>query len=163
MNHELSAEDAWHARKCDGYIDLKMWDAARAELEALTEPARCSLTCRVLELQLTMGEEHWAAAETIARELREREPEEPAFWVQLAFVTRRLRTIEDARAILRVAREKFPAEPVIPFNLACYACQLGERQLARTYLAEAEAMEPDYRAIALEDDDLRPLWDELSP
>lgn len=50
----------------------------------------------------------------------------------------------------------------IPFNLACYYCQLGDLEGAKDSLKQAFAIDPSWRLAALEDDDLEPLWSFLS-
>jgi hypothetical protein len=52
---------------------------------------------------------------------------------------------------------------VIPYNLACYACQLGDLDDARRWLERAVALRSraDLRRLALNDHDLQPLWDEI--
>jgi Tfp pilus assembly protein PilF len=55
-------------------------------------------------------------------------------------------------------QERFPDEVAIPFNLACYACQLGRLDEAREKLARAIKMEPAFLKAALEDDDLKAIW-----
>jgi len=63
--------------------------------------------------------------------------------------------------ILLNAEVKFPREPAIPYNLACYYCQLGEIEKAKRYLEKAFEIDLNWRMAALEDEDLRPLWDSL--
>lgn len=61
------------------------------------------------------------------------------------------------------AFERFPDEATIPYNLACYACRLAELDLARTWFSRAAAIggkEP-MKKLALADDDLEELWDEI--
>jgi len=50
---------------------------------------------------------------------------------------------------------KFPDHPTIAYNLACYACQLGNIPRAREFLAPAAT-----KLMALNDPDLCPLWTE---
>jgi hypothetical protein len=68
-----------------------------------------------------------------------------------------------AWAALLPAGEKFPQEPMVAFNLACYACQLGDLAAAREWLARAERISgrAAIREQALADADLEPLWAEL--
>lgn len=58
--------------------------------------------------------------------------------------------------------EKGVGEPILHFNLACYECQLGELEVAKARLAHAFKLEPKCRLMALDDDDLAPLWDSLA-
>jgi len=61
------------------------------------------------------------------------------------------------------AAEKFPAEPVIAYNLSCYACQMQQLDLARTWLKRAvvAGKKEAIKKMALADDDLQPLWPEI--
>lgn len=55
--------------------------------------------------------------------------------------------------------DKFPDQWLIPYNLACYACQLGRLDEAREWFRRALTM-GDGKAIKLEalnDPDLAPL------
>ena len=51
---------------------------------------------------------------------------------------------------------------MIPFNLACYDCQLGNLESAKLYLEQAIKLKPGMRTMALDDPDLEPLWDSLA-
>jgi tetratricopeptide (TPR) repeat protein len=66
-----------------------------------------------------------------------------------------------ARNILINALPKFPREAIIYYNLACYDCQLGEIETASNYLKKAFEIDSSWRLHALEDEDLKPLWDSL--
>jgi tetratricopeptide (TPR) repeat protein len=63
--------------------------------------------------------------------------------------------------ILQSAEAKFPREAAIPYNLACYYCQLKELEKAKRYLKKAFEIDLNWRKAALSDEDLKPLWDSL--
>ena len=53
-----------------------------------------------------------------------------------------------------------PARAVdLPLQSRCYECQLGELEVAKARLRHAFKLEAPYRLVALEDDNLQPLWD----
>ena len=79
----------------------------------------------------------------------------------LAYATRRADSIQGAKRILLNAESRFPKEAIIKYNLACYCCQLGEIENAKDYLKEAFEIDSTWRSQALDDEDLRPLWDSL--
>jgi len=58
------------------------------------------------------------------------------------------------------AADRFPNQPMIAFNLACYACQLGRLEEAREWLRKAMDVgdEKDIKLRAFDDPDLEPLW-----
>ena len=59
--------------------------------------------------------------------------------------------------------EKFPEDPIMRYNLACYECQLGRLEHARNWLQKAFKLgDPKkIKLMALEDPDLQPLWREI--
>ena len=58
----------------------------------------------------------------------------------------------------------FPALGIIPYNLACYACQLGDLEAARSWLRRSITLDGRDTVIARarKDPDLKPLVPELS-
>ena len=61
-------------------------------------------------------------------------------------------------------RLQFPKNEAIPYNLACYACQFGELDLALDWFQAAEKVgDPEkIREVALMDPDMEPIWDRIS-
>lgn len=161
----IAAPDIHYFNAATGWLELGNCAEARAEL------ARVSATYHqhpaVLELEWMLGaaEQNWTAAFTAARALMVVAPEEPTGWLHSAYACRRMPEggLKQAQTLLRPAADKFPQEPVIPFNLACYACQLGQLPEAREWLRRAEAIggRKGIMAMALADEDLKPLWEEL--
>jgi hypothetical protein len=121
----------------------------------------------VLELRwMVLAERRdWASALAVATELMDTSPERPNGWLHRAYAARRAPggSIEAAWEVLRPAADKFPQEELIPYNLACYACQMRRLDEARAWLRLAfGTVEKDrFRTMALHDDDLRPLWQEI--
>ena len=52
-----------------------------------------------------------------------------------------------------------PKVAMIAFNLACYASATGRMEDAKERLRNAIELDKQIRKLALEDDDLKPLWD----
>jgi tetratricopeptide (TPR) repeat protein len=103
----------------------------------------------------------WELLRVVALQLTRFEPKNIQWVVSLAYATRRAVSIECAKDILQAAKPIFPKEAIIPFNLACYFCQLGNLDTAKDYLRQAFAIDPQWRAVALDDRDLEPLWTTL--
>ena len=158
---KVSENALWHIQRCDGFLDLKMIDKARRELEQVgTFDARCDPYIAAA-LRLAIADSRWNDAVQLARTLIERRTREPAFYVQLAYSVRRAESIDAARDILLDAKKRFPKVAVIPFNLACYECQLGHPDEAMVFLEKAFKLDASFREQAFEDDDLKPIWDRL--
>lgn len=158
---KLPEDVRWNLQRADGFLDLGMTEKARAELDRVPEPERGSCAFRLLALRLTMEECDWPRAAELASALRETFPDEPGFWIQLAFAKRRAEGLEVARHILSDALLRFPNVATIPFNLACYECQLGRLDEAMHRLKQAFGLDEACRDAALEDEDLKPLWNRI--
>ena len=50
---------------------------------------------------------------------------------------------------------------IIYYNLLYYDCQLGQIHSAKQNLKQAFRIDPNWRLQALDDEDLKPLWDYL--
>ncbi|MFH0878416.1 MAG: hypothetical protein V2A34_01760 [Lentisphaerota bacterium] len=158
---ELPQEMQWKLERMDGYLDLKMTRRARQELESFAKEHMRKPPVLEIQLRLAMLEEDWQAAMNTARDLCAVMPNEPMYWVQLAYSTRRLSNLEDARTILLDAYNRFKKVAVIPYNLACYECQLGHRDEALIYLKRAFKLDRSFSEIAMEDEDLMPVWSDI--
>ena len=98
-------------------------------------------------------------AAAVASHLVKVEPEEAGWWINLAYATRRCESIEKAETILLRARELHHENALIEFNLACYASVTGRFEEARNFLRRATELDKEIRRLALDDQDLEPLWD----
>jgi predicted Zn-dependent protease len=97
----------------------------------------------------------------IAKRLTGFQPDDIQWTIALAYATRRADSIQAAKQVLLNAEPRFPKEAAIKYNLACYFCQTGEIQNAKNYLKKAFEIDLNLRIAALEDEDLKPLWDSL--
>ena len=81
----------------------------------------------------------WEEGLQVARNLLHSAPERSSGWLHQSYAMRRVPNggVQQAFDALLPAFEKFPEEPTIPYNLSCYACQLGDLQLAREWFHRA--------------------------
>ena len=148
-----------------GWLGLNSTADARAELDAIT-PAQQSHPA-VLEARwlLCAHEKTWRDALVVADCELASAPDDAAGWLHRAYALRRVAGggLAQAWDALLPAAEKFPTEPVIAYNLSCYACQLNDLSGLAPWLQRAVAAggKNAIRKMALEDDDLRPLWPEI--
>lgn len=147
-----------------GWLGLHSPADARVELDAIA-PAQQSHPA-VLEARwlLCAHEKTWRDALAVAERELAVAPDAAAGWLHRAYALRRVDAggLAQAWDALLPAADKFPAEPVIAFNLSCYACQLQELDDARAWLKRAAAAGKEViKKMALEDDDLQPLWAEI--
>jgi tetratricopeptide (TPR) repeat protein len=123
-----------------GFLELGMPEDALAELDELTVANSIALHLRVDAL---FRLKDWPAAAAICLPMTEQEPSDPGWWIQAAYAQRRIRSIEEAEAVLLAALIRHPANGVILYNLACYACMQGRSDEARDYFHRAAATDPE--------------------
>ena len=83
----------------------------------------------------------------------------PGWWISLAYALRRAESVEKAETILLRAQAIHPKVAMIAFNLACYASVAGRMEEAKERLFHAINLDKGIRGLALDDEDLKPLWD----
>ena len=68
---------------------------------------------------------------------------------------------EKAKLLLDEAAKLFPDDDMIQYNLACYCAQLGQLDAAQEYLDKSYELgdAQKIKLIALDDEDLKPLWE----
>lgn len=106
----------------------------------------------------------WEMAVEVARAITKLLPENSFGWVHWAFSLHELKRTKEAWGVLVPVVDKFPDEYIIRYNLACYACQLGNLKEAWQWLEKAFDFgdSKNLKLMALDDHDLEPLWTDIS-
>ena len=151
-----------HVLAASGYSELGMFDEAACALEEIDAEDKGRKEVLGARVDLYVAAEKWSLVAEVARHLVELEPENAAWWINLAYATRRAESIEKAQALLLQARKLHPANAIIAFNLSCYACVTGRIEDAKTHLKHAIALDSKIRGLALRDEDLQTLWSWIS-
>ena len=147
-----------HLQAAIGYLQLGMFEDANDELEELPPDLRASDEVLALRIEIYQRLAKWESARVLAESLAKRSPEQPDWWLSWSYALRRERSVVEAQAVLRKASEIHPDVALIAYNLACYACVLGDLAEARTLLKIAFNMDLNCKFMALDDPDLEPLW-----
>jgi hypothetical protein len=161
----LGPPDSHHLDAAIGWLGLGNVNEARAELDLISTAHKNHPA--VLEVRWTIcaHEKHWTAALDIALTELVVAPNDASGWLHRAYALRRVPDggLPKAWDALLPAAEKFPKEPVIAYNLSCYACQMQQLDIARHWLKQAMKIggKDAIRKMALADDDLKPLWTEI--
>ena len=142
-----------------GYRELGMFDDAANALEKIEPEDKTRNEVLYARVDIYLGARKWDMAAAVASHLVKADPENPAAWINLAYAVRRAENIQAAEAILLKARTWHPENALIAFNLACYASVVGHMEDAKARLQHAIDLDKDLRRLALDDEDLRPLWD----
>lgn len=148
-----------------GWLELGNVAEARAELNRISAAVQERADLLEVRWILDAREEDWPAALKTAERLVKIAPANASGWLHRAYATRRVSKdgVQKAEAVLIPAVEKFPEEPTIPYNLACYACVQGRLEDARNWLKEAvkRGGKKKIQKMALSDSDLEALWGEI--
>ena len=165
----LEARDVHLVRAAHGWLELNLPAEAEAELAQLSPNAQSHPLVLQALWQLHAHQRRWQLAHTVAELLAEKFPDDVNGWVHRAYAARRMDGggLQAAWDALRPAAEHFPDETIVPYNLACYACQLAKLDAARHWLGRAREIAGRQNAreaiqqMALADPDLAPLREEI--
>ncbi len=121
----------------------------------------------VLELRwkILAKAQKWESCLELAEKLTGVAPRRSLGWLYLAASLNALNQVEEAYQTLAEIVDDFPENPAIPYQLACYACDIGEIDEALDWLRQAldGGDSNQLKALALKDPALKPLWDHIQP
>lgn len=161
----LEAPDIHLLNAAQGWLGLDCPAEARAELNAIAPEFQNHPAVLETRWEMHTRLAEWEAALQVAQTEIKLNPDTSAGWLHHAYALRRASRggLIMAWGALLPAAQKFPKEPVIAYNLACYACQLKQLDKAREWLHRAVKVggKDEIRKMALADDDLQPLWPEI--
>jgi Flp pilus assembly protein TadD len=148
-----------HVLASKRYLELGMFgDAVQAleEISAKDQRHKEVLYARVL---VSLATRNWDMAVPLAVDLVKAEPKNPIPWLLLAYAVRYVGNVEQVEIVLLKARAWLPTDPLILFNLACCASATGRIEEAKLHLGHAIDLDENVQGWALDDEDLRSLWD----
>ena len=148
-----------HVLASSGYLELGMLDDAAMVLEEIAPEDKTRNEVLGARVGIYMAAKKWNMAAAVASHLVKVDPGTAGWWISLAYALRRTESVEKAEAILLRAQGIHPKVAMIAFNLACYASVTGRMEDAKDCLRHAIELDTDIRELALDDEDLRPLWD----
>ena len=154
--------DVRHLEAAEGWLELGDHLEANEELERITANLRSHPNVLELRWKIYAKAGQWAGNVDIGKALTQLAPQRAGSWIKYAFALHEMKRTEDAWNALLPVATNFPREPTIPYNLACYAAQLGRLVEARDWLAQAFRLgnAKKLKLQALEDPDLAPLWED---
>lgn len=165
---QLDWPDKHHLDAATGWLMLGNPREARAEFAQISSAARRAVDVLDVEWRLLGDEKRWEEAVAVAAKQVAMAPQHVAGWIHRSFALHELRRTESARDLLLPAAKLFTKETTIPYNLACYECQLGNLEAARDWLRHTLSRHKsadgrrEQLAMALTDPDLQPLAEGIS-
>ncbi|MBE2216466.1 MAG: tetratricopeptide repeat protein [Opitutaceae bacterium] len=155
-HHGMGGGIPWQRRVqySSGFLALGLVAEAAAELAALEGADRGRPEVLSALCDLHSETKDWMAMIEVGRILARARPDHPHGWISWAYALREVQRVEEARAVLLEAEPRHPACGVLHYNLACYACLLGDRPEAERRLRRALAIDGSWKDSALDDPDL---------
>lgn len=128
----FTRSDQFHLKAAQGWLELGNHLEANEELENISPELRAHPDVLKLRLEIYTHAKHWAAC------------------------------IEVAATLFRFVKGR-EANWQLPYKLACYCVQLNRMDAAKVWFQKAMAIDTKTVQVkAMEDDDLKPLWDSMS-
>jgi predicted Zn-dependent protease len=161
---ELSHRDRFILEAVHGWLLLNNPAEARRELASVSADVRGHPEVLLKEWEILAHEKRWDDAVALADRIIARAPETPEGCIKKAYALHELKRTQEAWDCLHPLSSRFFDQWIIPYNLACYACQLGRKNEALVWLRRAFKLgdEKQLRTMALEDPDLTPLREEIA-
>jgi Flp pilus assembly protein TadD len=155
----LEYPDRHYLHAAAGWLELGVADEAAVELSQISRAASGHPDVLELHWRLHAAKNAWESALDVAKAVTLVAPERPSGWIHQSYSLHELKRTDEAKAVLSPMANKFPKEFVIPYNLACYACALGELHNAQTWLHRALKIKgkegrEEFKQMALADPDL---------
>jgi len=145
-------------RAAQGFLELGDPDSAWEELESIPAEDRAHPVALRLRVYIYREKKRWMEMAEISRHLTEIEPQQAEHWTNRAWAERRHQGIPVAEKTLLHALKHFPNEGILYYNLACYSAVDGRTTEAKSLLSKAIELDPEFKELALEDEDLAGIW-----
>jgi hypothetical protein len=160
---QLSQADKFQLEAAEGWLMLDNPVEANEELEKISPEARRHPAALSVRWQVYASAEWWEAAWIVSKVLCETLPDSAEAWICQANTLRKYKGTVEALELLISVRTKFKGHPVVLYNLACYAAQVGRFDDAGRWLTDAFRSEDGIalKVAAVYDTDLRPLWEKV--
>jgi tetratricopeptide (TPR) repeat protein len=166
---EFDHKSRLHLNAAEGWLGLGNWKEAESELAGIAEALRNHPEVLQARYLVESEAKRWDACVEIGRALVELMPNDSFGWINRAYALRRATggSVQAAYDALLPAAERLKDLEPVTFNLACYACQLGNLEEARKWLKKCFVQAARHgrgkrrRLEALAERDLERLWPEI--
>lgn len=159
----IEPPESHYVSAAQGWIELGRYSEAEEELDKLSPALQHHPEVLQIRWLIHAHAKQWEACLEIAKRMVQSIPELPLGWINQANALFYLKRIEEAYELLLPIAPRFPENFIIPYNLACYTCQLGRAEEAWQWLQKAMALgdAQSVKSAALRDPDLAPMWDKI--
>lgn len=161
---QLQPPDSHHWSAAEGWLELGNHREAELELNLISASEQERVEVMALRWSIEAQSKSWEKCTCVAARMIEIAPDHVFGWIHRSYALHELKRTKEARDLLFPAAELFPKNETIPYNLACYECQLGNKDEARQWLKRATRLSDpaELKHQALADPDLEPLWTDIA-
>ncbi len=153
----MNAEVQKHIEYASGYLDLKMLADALRETDAALGLEPHNPRAIAMKSAILWHENRLQEAEPFIAELAEMNPRDSGIWINLAYIRRRVHSLDAAVETLQHAFDANPRDALAHFNMACYRAVQNRTEEALSLLRNALALDPKLRDLAKAEPDFQPL------
>ena len=159
----LEPPDKHHLLAAQGWMELGNDYEAFQELEKVSLESSDHPDVLSLRRQLYGKTKNWITALSIAKTICQLEPNNLFSRIHQSYDFLASKRSAGARDLVSGGAIRLPYFFAVPYNLACYACQLGNVEEAWEWLKMAMEMTDieEIRNLALSDPDLELLWGKI--
>jgi tetratricopeptide (TPR) repeat protein len=154
----LQPPDSHHLRAAIGWLELGNPVEAQEECGHIAPGLHHHPEVLKVRWEIFAKAKKWELAAEIANRTIQMQPENPFGYIHLAFALHEMKRTQEAWDTVLPIADKFPALWTIPYNLSCYASQMGQLEAAEKWLKVAMNIDEDaVMESAATDPDLDPL------
>ena len=155
----LTGLDIHHLREAEGWLMLSNSREANEALDRLSPANGLHPDALHLRWHICAHEKQWGVCAEVGRALCEAQPESVQGWINYANALFYLKRFQEAIDVTLPILERFPSNPYIRYNMACYECQKGHHDDAIKWFTKALDLgnRKEIQEMALADPDLEPL------
>ena len=155
--------DTHHLTAAQGWLELENAAEAIKELEQISPESRKHPDVLEVRWAAEAKQLNWEECVRVATQLTQHAPGRSSGWIHRSFALHELKRTKEAFELLLPSLSLFKGIWTIPYNLACYQCQLGQKEPALKFYAQAlEIGGKSVRDMALADADLAALHTEIA-
>lgn len=161
MPHRLEHPDPFHLNAAAGWMGLRDFASASAELDSIRPGSQDHPAVLEMRFAIAAHQKNSVDCERWARRHTETHPGDAQGWINLANALFWQTRYSEAHACASAVLAKFPDQWPLRYNLACYCVKLEDLDQAKQWFNEAAklAESKELRKLALNDQDMKELWD----
>ncbi len=161
MPESLEHPDPFHLNAASGWMGLRDFGSAKEELDAIRAPSQAHPAVLEMRFAIAAHQKAFAECERWGRRHSEVHPGDAQGWINLSNALFWMGRYDEAHASASAVLEKFPDQWPLRYNLACYCVKLNDLDQAKRWFNESARLAEgkELRKLALNDPDMRELWD----